>query len=168
MRFILMSILLGKYKVPNRYIPVGLVAADSLLQKKYLLRSRKLYKKGKYINRPMLRSFTSKASPHIRRATAIYGVDSMKPNADFAKATGCSQQALKEIIRKGEGAYYSSGSRPNQTAQSWGYARLGSALTGGPSSQIDYYILEKGCSKKSRPMRFANKTRKLQKKNLHP
>jgi hypothetical protein len=158
-----MSVLLGKYKVPKRYIPVGLVATDSLLQKKYLMRSRKAYKKGKYIDRPVLRSFTSKASPHVRRATHMYKVDSMEPNAALAKATGCSQKALEDIIRKGEGAYYSSGSRPNQTAQSWGYARLGSALTGGPSSQVDYHILEKGCSKKSRPLRLANKTRKSRK-----
>jgi hypothetical protein len=158
-----MSVLLGKYKVPKRYIPVGLVADDSLLQKKYLMRSRKAYKKGKYIDRPVLRSFTSKASPHVRRATHMYKVDSMEPNAALAKATGCSQKALEDIIRKGEGAYYSSGSRPNQTAQSWGYARLGSSLTGGPSSQVDYHILEKGCSKKSRPLRLANKTRKSRK-----
>ena len=30
-----MSISLGKYTVPKRYIPVGLTAVDSLLQKKY-------------------------------------------------------------------------------------------------------------------------------------
>lgn len=158
-----MSVLLGKYKVPKRYVPVGLVAADSLLQKKYLMRSRKAYKKGKYINRPSVKSFTSKASSHVRRATEMYKVDSMVPNAALAKATGCSQKALEDIIRKGEGAYYSSGSRPNQTAQSWGYARLGSALTGGPSSQVDYHILKHGCSKKSRPIKLANKTRKSRK-----
>ena len=158
-----MSVLLGKYTVPKRYVPVGLVASDSLLQKKYLLRSRKAYKTGRYIDRPHIKSFTSKASPHVRRATQVYKVDSMEPNAALTKATGCSENALKDIIRKGEGAYYSSGSRPNQTAQSWGYARLGSALTGGPSSQVDYHILEKGCSKKSRPIKFANKTRKARK-----
>ena len=49
-------------------------------------------------------------------------------------------KALKHITKKGRGAYYSSGSRPNQTAQSWARARLASALTGGNASAVDYYI----------------------------
>ena len=155
---------IGNYTVPKRYVPVGLTAHDSLLQKKYLTRSRKAYLKNKYINRPQLKSFTSKKSPHVFRATQIYGVENMKPNDVLARATRCKKWALKKIINKGEGAYYSSGSRPNQTAQSWGYARLASALTGGPSSQIDYDILIKGCHKKSHPVVLANKTRKTYKK----
>jgi hypothetical protein len=89
----------------------------------------------------------------------------MQPTPDLAKATRCSQNALRKIIKKGEGAYYSSGSRPNQTPQSWGYARLGSALTGGPSSLIDYAILKKGCSARSRPVRLANQSRNTRKIN---
>ena len=156
-----MTVSLGPYKVPNRYVPAGLTAADSLLQKKYLMRSRKAYKKGKYIDRPRLRTFTSKVSPHILRATTAYGVSTMKPNRNLARATGCSQRALEKIVNKGEGAYYSSGSRPNQTAQSWGYARLASALTGGPSSLVDYSILKKGCSRRSHPVLLANKLKKM-------
>ena len=163
-----MSVSIGPYKVPRRYVPVGLTAIDSRLQKKYLTRSRKAYKKGEYIARPKLKSFTSKRSSHVFRATNIYGVSTMKPNRVLARATGCSQSALRKIIRKGEGAYYSSGSRPNQTPQSWGYARLASALTGGPSSLVDYDILKKGCSKRSHPVLLANnlrRTRKIIRKN---
>ena len=32
-----MTVSIGSYNVPNRYVPVGLNAADSLLQKKYLV-----------------------------------------------------------------------------------------------------------------------------------
>ena len=49
-----------------------------------------------------------------------------------------------QIVKKGEGAYYSSGSRPNQTAKSWGLARLASSLTAGKAAAIDYDIIEKG------------------------
>lgn len=163
-----MSVSIGSYKVPRRYVPVGLTAVDSLLQKKYLTRSRKAYKKGEYIARPKLKSFTSKRSPHVLRATTLYGVSTMEPNKALAEATGCSQNALRKIIKKGEGAYYSSGSRPNQTPQSWGYARLASALTSGPSSLIDYDILKNGCSKHSKPVLLANnlrRTRKIIRKN---
>jgi hypothetical protein len=68
------------------------------------------------------------------------------PNKELAAKTGCSVSALKAIVRKGEGAYYSSGSRPNQTPQSWGIARLASAITGGKASKVDFHIL-KECNK---------------------
>jgi hypothetical protein len=147
-------------KIPTRYIPRTLSKKDKNKQRKNIIGSRTASPKGKYMDRPYLPSFISHSSPHVVRATNLYGVDTLQPNNKLARATGCSKSALKKIINKGEGAYYSSGSRPNQTPQSWGYARLGSALTGGPSSQIDYHILIKGCSKKSRPLYLANQTRK--------
>ena len=152
-----------KIKIPRRYIPRSLSKRDAIKQKASINRSRKAYPKGIYLNRPIVASFKSKASPHVYRATNLYGVPNMVPTKDLVRATGCKRWALKKIINKGEGAFYSSGSRPNQTPQSWGYARLGSALTGGPSSRIDYKILEKGCSKKSRPLYLANQFRKTYK-----
>jgi hypothetical protein len=50
---------------------------------------------------------------------------------------------LEEIYDKAKGAYYSSGSRPNQTPESWGKARVASVLVGGPSRKIDKKIVEK-------------------------
>jgi hypothetical protein len=47
------------------------------------------------------------------------------------------------IIKKGMGAYFSSGSKPNQTPQSWGYGRLASVIMGGASRKIDKDIWEK-------------------------
>ena len=38
------------------------------------------------------------------------------------------------------GAYYSSGSRPNQTKHSWAYARLASVLMNGPARNYDNNI----------------------------
>ena len=51
--------------------------------------------------------------------------------------------ALKEVVKKGMGAYYSSGSRPNQTAESWGKARMYSYIMGGPTRKVDNHITEK-------------------------
>ena len=67
---------------------------------------------------------------------------------------------MKQIVRKGEGAYFSSGSRPNQTAQSWGLARLASSLTAGKSAAIDYDILKNGCNHRKKAFRLANQSRK--------
>tara|TARA_R100000231_G_scaffold112533_1_gene83426 strand:+ start:179 stop:601 length:423 start_codon:yes stop_codon:yes gene_type:complete len=49
----------------------------------------------------------------------------------------------EKIINKGRGAYFSSGSRPNQTPESWGLARLASVILGGPSRRIDKSIWDK-------------------------
>lgn len=48
-----------------------------------------------------------------------------------------------KILNKGRGAYYSSGSRPNQTADSWAYARLASVIMDGPSRKYDINIWNK-------------------------
>ena len=144
----------------ERYIPPSLSQSDLKKQKKNIIKSRKLYRKGKYYQRPKVKSFKSKKSRHLEHARKLYGIDKIHPSKELAEKTQCSQEALEQIVNKGRGAYYSSGSRPNQTPDSWGYARLGSALTGGPSSQIDYHILEKGCQKGSKALQLANKTRK--------
>ena len=105
------------------------------------------------------KSFKSKSSPHIVKARKIYNVDSIIPSKTLAKKTGCSIASLKKIVKKGEGAYFSSGSRPNQTAKSWGYARLASSITGGKAAAIDYNILENGCKLKSGALRLAKNAR---------
>jgi hypothetical protein len=67
---------------------------------------------------------------------------------------------LAKIINKGAGAYYSSGSRPNQTAQSWGLARLASSITSGKAAAVDYTILESGCKPNSRALTLAKKAKR--------
>ena len=89
----------------------------------------------------------------------MYNVKSIVPNKKLSLATGCSVAALQKIVNKGEGAYYSSGSRPNQTARSWGLARLASSITSGKSAAVDYDILDKGCNHNKRAFRLANKSR---------
>lgn len=146
--------------VPKRYIPKGLTKKDKKKQREMLKKSRKMYKKGKYYTRRKVKSFKSKKSNHITKAQKIYKIDKIYPGKELANKTGCSVNALKKIVKKGEGAYFSSGSRPNQTAQSWGYARLASAITGGKSAAVDYNILEKGCEMESEALRLAKKAKR--------
>lgn len=144
--------------VPRRYIPKNLTLRDKKIARKELQKSRKLYKNKKYYTRKKVKSFHSKPSKHILTAKKVYGLSEIIPSPLLAKKTACSLETLKKIVQKGEGAYFSSGSRPNQTAQSWGYARLASAITGGKASAVDYSILEKGCSKNSKALRMAKKS----------
>jgi hypothetical protein len=149
-----------KLKIPIRYLPFRLNEKDKQKQKQMLMKSKKLYKKGQYYTRKKVKSFVSKTSNHIKDARKIYKIDSIKPSEELAKVTGCSLEALEKIVEKGEGAYFSSGSRPNQTAQSWGIARLASSITSGKAAAIDYDILEKGCDHKKRAFILAKKSRK--------
>lgn len=162
-------------KIVERYLPKILTRKDRKKQANMLLKSRRLYKKGKYYTRKQVASFPHKKSPHIINAQKIYGIDKIGATDELARATGCSKFALSEIIRKGEGAYFSSGSRPNQTGQSWGLARLASSITAGKAAAVDYKILEKGCKPGSKALKLAKKavkkyghgTRKAPKVNIH-
>lgn len=147
-------------KINLRYLPKILTRKDRKFQWRELFKSRKLYKKGVYHSRPKVKSFKSKKSKHIIKAEKIYGVSKIGATDELAKATGCNKKALAKIINKGAGAYYSSGSRPNQTAQSWGVARLASAITSGKAAAVDYNILEKGCKPKSKAFTLAKRARK--------
>ena len=149
--------------IPVKYAPKHLTKKDKDKALKELKKSRKLYKKGKYHTRKKVKSFKSKVSPHIKKAMKMYKVDEVKPSKELAKQTKCDIKGLHEIVKKGQGAYFSSGSRPNQTGHSWGYARLASAITGGKSSVVDYHILEKYCKKDSKALKLANKLKKTYK-----
>jgi hypothetical protein len=147
-------------KIPIRYLPFKLSSKDEQKQVKMLEKSKKLYKKHKYYTRQKLKTFHSKTSKHIINAQKIYKINMVTPNPKLARATGCSLNALNKIVQKGEGAYYSSGSRPNQTAQSWGLARLASSITGGKSAAVDYNILDEGCNHNKKAFILAKRSKR--------
>jgi len=146
-------------KFPIRYLPNKLTKDDKTKQFKMLMKSKKLYKKHKYYTRKNVSSYTHKKSNHILDARRIYNIKNVTPNKELALKTGCKISALNHIVKKGEGAYYSSGSRPNQTPQSWGLARLASSITSGKSAAVDYDIIDKGCNHKKKAFLLANKAR---------
>ena len=148
------------YSYPVRYIPKILTRKDRKKQLFMLNKSKKMYKKKKYYTRKKLDSYPHKTSKHILNARRIYKIDTIHPNQELSSKTGCSIDALKHIVRKGEGAYYSSGSRPNQNAKSWGLARLASSVTGGKSAAIDFSILEKGCNHNQKAYILAKQSKK--------
>lgn len=134
-----------KKTITLRYLPRRLSQKDRIKQLNMLKKSRRLYKKGIYYTRKPVKSYKSKTSKHILAARKMYNVETIDATNELAKKTGCSKATLQKIINKGEGAYFSSGSRPNQTGQSWGKARLASALTAGKAGAVDYNILHTGC-----------------------
>jgi len=143
-----------------RYLPKKLTARDKKKQTNMLVKSKRLYKRGMFYTRKPVKSFQSKTSSHILKARKVYGVEKIGATDELARKSGCSKAALAKIINKGAGAYYSSGSRPNQTAQSWGVARLASALTSGKAGAVDYNILNEGCRPGSKGYKAAQLARK--------
>lgn len=156
--------MLKKNKFPIKYLPKNLTKKDKKIIKSGLIKTKKLYKKGIYYKRQKIKSYKSKKSKHILNAEKMYNIKNLKINNELAKKTKCSIKALNDIVKKGQGAFYSSGSRPNQTPHSWGYARLASSITGGKASVVDYHILKDGCLKNSKPLLLANKLMKNKKK----
>ena len=139
------------------YVPNTLTRKDKRKQLSMLKNSRNLYKKGRFYTRNKLPSFTSKVSKHILKARKLYSIKHIRPSKELSRASGCPMHVLEGIVKKGEGAYYSSGSRPNQTPQSWGVARLASSITGGKAAAVDYSILEEGCKPGSKALNLAKK-----------
>jgi len=141
-------------KVPKKYLPKSLSNRDKKNQKNALKKAREGYKNKTYIDRPKV-DIKNKESPHIVKAKKMYNIDKIIPNKKLADNTGCSVLGLNQVVKKGEGAYYSSGSRPNQTARSWGLARLASTITGGKAAAVDFHILEKTCKPSSKALKLA-------------
>ena len=134
-------------KYPKRYT-AGLSKEDKKKQKKQLDKSTSDYKKGKLTDRKKLDSYKPKKSKYVESVKEKTGLPiNIDKLADkFSRSEKRKKELLKgmeEIIDKGKGAYYSSGSRPNQTPDSWGKARLASVLVGGPSRKIDKKIVDK-------------------------
>ena len=119
-------------KIPKQYVPKSLSPEDKKKQIKSI-------KEGK--DRPKVDSFKSKRSSHVIKFEKRYGkkiTDDQWIGKNLLRPAG-----IKQILKKGAGAYYSSGSRPNQTVASWSRARLASALTGGAAAKVNKDILEK-------------------------
>jgi hypothetical protein len=151
--------------VPLKYIPKRLSRKDKAIISKELKKSRKLYRSGHYYKRKSVSSYPQRKSSHLSKAKQIYNIDNMFVTKELSLKTKCSLKGLDEIVRKGEGAYYSSGSRPNQTPQSWGYARLASAITGGKSAVIDFSIINEECDHNSIPYKLALNAQQIKRRH---
>lgn len=153
--------------VPIKYLPKHISKKDKKTLVNELKKSRKAYKKNNYYTRKHISSYKSKPSQHILNVKKLYNLDKLVINSNLSKKTGCSINSLHKIVNKGRGAYYSSGSRPNQSSHSWGLARLASSISGGKASAVDYKILENGCNKSSKALKLAKKAKLKYKFGTH-
>ena len=119
-------------KIRPEYAPKSLTPADRKKQIKSI-------KEGK--PRPKVESFKSKRSGHVADFEKKYGykiTNDSRISKEIISKTG-----IDKILAKGRGAYYSAGSRPNQTAESWARARLASVILGKGARKVDKAIWDK-------------------------
>ena len=116
-------------KIPKQYLPKSLTPADRKKQEKSI-------REGK--RRPKVDSFKSKRSSHVVKFEKKYG---KKITDDkFIDKNIIRKKGIDLILDKGRGAYFSSGSRPNQTPESWSRARLASVIMNGAARKVDLKI----------------------------
>ncbi|MBT97068.1 MAG: hypothetical protein CL902_00365 [Dehalococcoidia bacterium] len=120
----------GKISLPKKYVPKSLSAADKKKQVKSIVEGKK---------RPKVESFKSKRSTHATAFEKKYGfkISDKRVNQIISPA------GQKQILDKGRAAYYTGGSRPNQTPESWARARLASVIMGGKARKVDQKIWDK-------------------------
>tara|TARA_Y100000114_G_scaffold120078_1_gene114975 strand:- start:563 stop:1222 length:660 start_codon:yes stop_codon:yes gene_type:complete len=119
-------------KIPKQYIPESLSDKDLEKQVKSIKEEK---------GRPKVESFKSKRSGFVKEFEEKY--KTKISDFDFIEKNILKKEGIKQILNKGIGAYYSSGSRPNQTPTSWSRARLASVIMNGPARKIDKKIWEK-------------------------
>ena len=119
----------SKNKINKKYVPSSLSKVDKEKQIKSI--------KNK-TDRPKLESFKSKRSTWAEKFENKYGTKIS--DSSFIVKNIISKTGMDQILSKGRGAYYSSGSRPNQTATSWALARLASVIMNGPARKVDKNI----------------------------
>ena len=127
------KITIGKdKKVPKTYVPNSFTSTDETAQVKSILKGT---------DRPKVKSFVSKRSGWASKFEKKYGYKISE--TDKIDKSILKEKGQKQIIAKGMKAYYTSGSRPNQTPFSWGLGRLASVIMNGPSRKIDSDIWKK-------------------------
>jgi hypothetical protein len=129
--------------MPPKTIPKKYTAGLKGKEKQAQIKS---IKEGKPRPKTSAKSKPSSATIAFNRK---YGkrLDEMKggrSKRNISKVTGIPVKALDAVYDKGRGAYFSAGSRPNQTPDSWARARMYSYITGvGGARKADKEITKK-------------------------
>lgn len=121
-----------KSGLPKKYVPASLSAEDRKKQIKSIKEKK---------SRPKVESFKSKRSSFTERFEKKYGYKISE--LDKISKEIIKRKGIDLIISKGMAAYYNTGSRPNQTPQSWSLARLASVILNGPARKVDKSIWDK-------------------------
>lgn len=116
----------------KKYLPESLTPKDRRAQLKSIVEGKR---------RPKVKSFKSRRSGWAAAFEKKYGTK--VTDKAFIGRKILKKGGIDKILKKGKAAYFTSGSRPNQTPSSWAYARLASVIMGGPARKYDKAIWRK-------------------------
>ena len=148
--------IISQYTIPERYLE-GLTGDEKLLRQIELVSKKRQGRKERY--KPLKSDVIAREKGIPKKGSCTVRWDKMYPNAKSiaqkSKISGIPKDILAKVDNKGQGAYYSSGSRPGQTAISWGKARLNCFLlnkktvTQGPDKNLFEQAIQRSPKAKS-------------------
>lgn len=148
--------IIKQYSIPDRYLE-GLSSDEKFLRQIELVSKKRMSRTQRYKS-PLKTDIIArkKGIPKVGSCTKIWNemYKDAKTNKDKSKITGIPKRILDKVENKGIGAYYSSGSRPGQTGNSWGKARVNcfilnkTTVTQGPDHHLYLESLKSPRAKK--------------------
>lgn len=114
--------------LPQKYVPKSLSKEDKAKQVKSI-------REGK--NRPKVDAPTKRSSLVVRFEKKY---NKKISDLNWISKNIIKREGINQILRKGRGAYYSAGSRPNVSAEQWALARLAGVILGSPARKVDQKI----------------------------
>ena len=115
----------SRRRIPEKYLPKSLSPEDRAKQRRSI---------EEQTDRPRV-DYPERRSKWVVAFERKHGTPIT--NDRYINAHLLTHAGIRRVLDKGRGAYYSSGSRPNQTPESWARARLASVILGGPARDVD-------------------------------
>lgn len=117
--------IIKRYTIPDRYLE-GLKGNERLLRQIELISKKRQSPKQR--QSPLRSDVIAREKGIPKKGSCTERWERLHPDAKSnqvkSKITGIPKKIIDKVDNKGRGAYYSSGSRPGQTAESWGKARV--------------------------------------------
>lgn len=135
--------IIKKYTIPERYLE-GLNEQERFLRQIEIISKKRQTPKERFT--PLKSDIIAREKGIPKKGSCTEKWEMMYPNAKSnaqkSKITGIPKDILDKVDNKGQGAFYSSGSRPGQNALSWGKARVNcfvlnkKTVTQGPDAHL--------------------------------
>lgn len=136
--------IIKKYSIPERYLQ-GLSSEEKFLRQIELVSKKRMTRTQQYKS-PLKTDIIARKKGIPKKGSCTQRWEqrykSATSNREKAKITGIPKNVLDKVENKGIGAFYSSGSRPGQTGNSWGKARVNCFILNKPSvtKGPDYHL----------------------------
>lgn len=152
--------IIAQYVIPQKYLEN--FEGEELLYRKIELISKRRGKRPSKLYSDQIakeRGYNNKKSSCTTRWRELY------PQAtsieEKSKITGIPIDILEKVKNKGEGAFLSSGSRPGQTPQSWGNARVNCFLLNKPTvtKKADYHLFQRAIDESPKARKWFENTK---------